>query len=321
MFVAVILLENTRNLNGFSPLFRRSGSKDAGVDAWLDVARTVTPYNRIKLNEKKWRDTMSSRSLSTQTNTMPGGISKVLIFIYGVACYMVFFAAFAYLIGFVGNLSVPKSIDSGTLTLFPRAALFDLGLMALFGIQHAVMAREKFKKWWTRIVPASMERSTFVLIASLSLLFLAWQWQALPQVIWNIDDPMGVLVLQAIFWLGWLTVLVSSFSIDHFDLFGLKQAYMQLRGKENYPPKFKTPCVYRIVRHPMMLGLVLAFWAAPRMSVGHLVFAVGMTIYILVGITLEERSLVREFGDQYRDYQRKTAMLIPSVIRTRSNDR
>ncbi len=321
MFAAVILLENMGNLNGFSPLFQRSVSKDAFVDAWLDVARTVIPYNRINLNEKNWRNTMSSRSLSLHTDTSPSIISKLLIFIYGVVCYLVFLAAFAYMIGFVGNLIVPKSIDSGAPTSFLRAALIDLGLIALFGIQHAVMARENFKKWWTRIVPTSMERSTFVLITSLLLLLLAWQWQAIPQVVWDIGNPMGILVLQAIFWLGWLTVFVSSFLINHFDLFGLKQAYLQLRGKENYPLKFKTPFLYRIVRHPMMLGLVLAFWAMPRMSAGHLVFAAGMTVYILVGIRMEERDLLRRFGDQYRGYQRKTAMLIPSVIRTRSNDR
>jgi methanethiol S-methyltransferase len=264
---------------------------------------------------------MSNHSLSLQTNALPSILARILIFIYGAVCYLVFLATFAYMIGFVGNLSVPKAMDSGTSTSLPRAALTDVGLIALFGIQHAVMAREKFKKWWTRIVPTSMERSTFVLVASLLLLFLAWQWQPLPQTVWNLDSPLGSVGLQAVFWLGWLTALVSTFLINHFDLFGLKQAYLQLRGKENDPLKFMTPFLYRIVRHPMMLGLALAFWATPRMSVGHLVFAVGMTVYILVGITMEERSLVRQFGDQYRDYQRKIAMLIPFVIRTRSNDR
>ncbi len=263
---------------------------------------------------------MSSRSLLFQTQTLPSVISRILIFLYAVVCYLVFLAAFAYMIGFVGNLIVPKSLDSGTPASLPHAALIDLGLIALFGIQHAVMAREKFKKWWTRIIPAPMERSTFVLITSLLLLFLAWQWQPLPQTVWNFDNPVGSFGLQAVFWLGWLTALVSTFLINHFDLFGLRQAYVQLRGKENNPPKFMTPFLYRIVRHPMMLGLALAFWATPRMSVGHLVFAVGMTVYILIGITMEERSLVRQFGDQYTQYQRKTAMLIPAVIRTRSND-
>jgi len=263
---------------------------------------------------------MSNHSLSLQTNTLPSVISRIVIFIYGAVCYLVFLAAFAYMIGFVGNLIVPKSIDSGTPASFPHAALIDLGLIALFGIQHAVMAREKFKKWWTRIVPTSMERSTFVLVTSLLLLFLAWQWQPLPQTVWNLDSPVGIVGLQAVFWLGWLTTLVSTFLINHFDLFGLKQAYTHLQGKENKPLKFRTPFLYRIVRHPMMLGLVLAFWATPRMSVGHLVFAVGMTVYILIGITMEEHSLVRQCGDQYRDYQRKTRMLIPSVIRTRSSD-
>jgi protein-S-isoprenylcysteine O-methyltransferase Ste14 len=310
-----------RDCAAIAARLRRSVSKDAFRDARLDVARTVAFYNRIQLNEKNCGAIMSNHSLSAQTNTLPGVVSRILIFLYGAACYLVFLATFAYMIGFVGNLIVPKAIDSGTSTSFPRAILTDVGLIALFGVQHAVMAREKFKKWWTRIVPASMERSTYVLVASLMLLFLAWQWQPLPQIVWNLDSPVGSVGLQAVFWLGWLTTLVSTFLINHFDLFGLRQTYLHLRGTEHNPLKFMTPFLYRIVRHPMMLGLVLGFWATPRMSVGHLVFAAGMTVYILIGITLEERGLVRQFGDQYRDYQRKTRMLIPAVIRARSNDR
>jgi protein-S-isoprenylcysteine O-methyltransferase Ste14 len=238
-------------------------------------------------------------------------MSKTLSFLYGVVCYAVFLFSFLYAIGFVGNLVVPKSIDSGSESSLAQSLVVDLVLLGLFAIQHSSMARPAFKRWWTKIVPVQVERSTYVLAASLLLLLLYWQWRALPGVIWSVEGPAGKAILLGLFWLGWVTVLLSTFIVDHFDLFGLRQVWLYLRGQEHHHPPFQTKGLYRCIRHPIMLGFLIAFWATPHMTAGHLLFAVVTTIYILMGIQFEEHDLVQFLGKSYADYRRQVPMLIP----------
>lgn len=240
-------------------------------------------------------------------------MGRLLTFLYGVVAYAAFVFSFLYAIGFVGNIIVPKSIDSGTMGSLGTALLVNLGLLGLFAVQHSVMARKGFKRWWTRVVPPAAERSTYVLLSSAILLLLFWQWQPITGAVWTVESEAGVTALHAIFWLGWAIVFLGSFGISHFDLFGLRQVWTHLRGREYEPPDFQVSGFYRHVRHPLMLGFLLAFWATPEMTVGHLLFATATTGYILVGVWFEERDLIDAFGEKYRAYRRETAMLIPGL--------
>ena len=231
---------------------------------------------------------------------------------YGAACYLIFLGTFLYAIGFVGNLAVPKSIDSGPVVPPAEAVAVDVLLLGLFAVQHSAMARPAFKRWWTRLVPPHVERSTYVVASSLLLILLFWQWRPLPGVVWEAEQPVGA-VLWGLFGLGWVLVLISTFLIDHFDLFGLRQVILYARGQPYTPPPFRTPALYRVVRHPIMLGFLIAFWAAPTMTWGHLLFAGMTTAYVVVGVSLEERDLRRAFGDTYEEYRRRVGMLTPRV--------
>jgi len=237
-----------------------------------------------------------------------GGLFAAL---YGIIAYLAFLATILYAIGFIGNLAVPKSIDSGEPGSLLPALVIDLVLLGLFAIQHSVMARPGFKKWWTRFVPRSVERSTYVLLSSLILGLLFWQWRPMPGTVWSVDNTAGSLVLTALFWAGWLIVFMSTWMIDHFELFGLRQVYDRMRGQKSTPPEFKSPALYRFMRHPIMTGFIIAFWATPVMTVGHLLFAAATTVYILVALQLEERDLIHAHGDAYRDYRRRVSMLMP----------
>lgn len=240
-------------------------------------------------------------------------IGRATAFLYGLASYFIFSASFAYTPAFVGNFLVPKTIDIGPDSSPTQAVLTDMILLGLFAVQHSVMARPAFKRWWTRIIPHSCERSTYVLISSLLLVLIFWQWRPIPITIWHVEG-LPAAALTAIFWTGWLIALASTFQIDHFELFGLRQAVEALRGAAARMQAFKTPFLYRLVRHPLMLGLLIAFWAAPHMTAGHLLFAVMNTAYILVGVRLEERDLIAEFGASYEYYRQRVPMLMPRLF-------
>ena len=233
--------------------------------------------------------------------------------IYGLASYLIFLLSIAYTPAFIGNYFVPKSIDVGPESPLAPSILIDVALLGLFAIQHSVMARPAFKRWWTNIVPASCERSTYVLISSLLLILIFWQWRPIVTTSWRVEGwPAAILTM--ICWIGWLIALMSTFQIDHFELFGLRRVFDALRGAGARVQPFKTPLLYRLVRHPLMLGLLLAFWATPHMTVGHLLFAIMTTGYILVGVRLEERDLVAQFGATYEQYRQRVPMLMPRLL-------
>lgn len=246
-------------------------------------------------------------------------MARAIYLLFGVVAYLIFFATFLYLIAFVGDLPfVPRTVDRGGGLPLGPAIVVDLGLIALFGLQHSIMARQGFKTAWTRIVPQPIERSTFVLFASLALIAMFAFWQPLPAIVWEVGDRTGTLALQVAFAAGWLLVLISTFLISHFELFGLKQVWGHARGTATAPPEFRQPLFYRLVRHPIYSGFFIAFWATPRMTQGHLLLAVGMSIYMLIAIRLEERDLVRMFGRAYEDYRGRAGMLIPRFTRRRT---
>ena len=239
-------------------------------------------------------------------------MGRGIAFLYGVVCYGIFFLTFLYLIGFLGNLLVPKSIDVGPIAATSTAFLINFALIALFGIQHTVMARPAFKERWTKIVPKSIERSTYVLISSVLLILLYWQWRPMGGVIWEAEAVWAQNILWAVFCGGFLLVLMTTFVIDHFDLFGLRQVWLNLRKKSYTDLRFKVTLFYKFVRHPMYIGWIMSFWGTPRMTAGHMLFALGMTTYILIAIRYEERDLVKFLGDDYARYREKVQMLIPT---------
>ena len=240
-------------------------------------------------------------------------MQRPFLVLYGLFTYLLFNASFLYLAGFLLDLVVPKAVNDGALVPPLEALAVNLFLVFLFGFFHSLMARDGFKRWWTRFIPAEAERSTYVLQSALFLLLAMWQWRPMPEVIWQLDGLPG-LALTALFGIGVLTLLTSTFLIDHFELFGLKQVWSAHKGEAMPRAQFKTPFLYRLVRHPMQLGVLITVFATPQMTIGHLVFAGAMSLYIVIGLYFEERALVREFGDTYRDYQRRTPMLIPGLV-------
>jgi methanethiol S-methyltransferase len=240
--------------------------------------------------------------------------NRVFTFLYGAICYVAFLASFLYAVGFIGNFAVPKSMDSISGDGWQRSLLIDLGLLALFALQHSVMARPGFKRFFTRIVPAVIERSTYVLASSVALMFLFWQWRPLGGVIWDVQNALGRAALYSGFGLGWLVVLYATFLINHFDLFGLRQVWLNLKGQPQTQIRFKTPVLYSVVRHPLYVGWLLTFWCTPTMTVTHLFFALATTAYILIAIRLEERDLMK-LHPEYAAYREQVPMLVPGLRR------
>ncbi len=238
-------------------------------------------------------------------------MNRIGVFVYGVVAYACFLATFLYAIGFVGGFGVPRSMDGASGRSLGVAILADVLLLALFAMQHSVMARPAFKRWWTRFVPEPAERSTYVLASSLALLLLFWQWRPIGGLVWQVESPLRRALIYGIFAAGWLTVLVTTFLINHFDLFGLRQVWFHLRGEPYRPLGFVTPGPYRHVRHPLYVGWLLAFWATPTMTATHLLFAGATTAYILIAIQLEERDLGAIHGERYAEYKRRVPMLVP----------
>jgi protein-S-isoprenylcysteine O-methyltransferase Ste14 len=245
---------------------------------------------------------------------------RVCVLVYGVVTYALFLVSFLYAVGFICGAAVqtkmsqtliPKDIDNGEQGELWTAVAINVALLGLFGVQHSIMARPAFKEWWTQFVPKPVERSTFMLATSLVLILLFWQWRPIPQEVWRIDNQAGFAALLALSGIGWLIVLAATFMIDHFDLFGLKTTYHHFAGRETEPLEFKQVMLYRYIRHPIMTGFLIAFWATPVMTAGHLLFAVVVTAYVLLALQLEERDLVTAIGEPYRDYQKRVPMLLP----------
>jgi methanethiol S-methyltransferase len=245
-------------------------------------------------------------------------MSRIATFLYGLACYSVFLGVFLYAIGFIGGFATPTQLDGVADRPLLQALAINLGLLALFAVQHSVMARPAFKRWWTRMVPEAAERSTYVLASSLALIVLFIYWEPMGGVIWSAPEGAATTVILGLYAFGWLLLLYTTFLIDHFDLFGLAQVWRHWKGESYRPPQFRTPSLYRVVRHPLYVGWLIIFWAAPTMTIAHLVFAIMTTAYILIAIQLEERDLIDAFGSEYSSYKRRTPMLIPRFGSTSS---
>ena len=257
--------------------------------------------------------------MNTSANPTPAAIKRPLIyrsavFAYGVAAYLVFLATFLYAIGFIGNFAVPKSLDSPALTSLTTALAINVGLLSIFALQHSIMARRGFKRFLTRFIPATAERSTYVLASSVALALMFWKWQPLGGVVWQVDSPAGRILLHAAYAFGWALVLIATFAINHFDLFGLRQVWAQLLERPQAPLRFSTPALYRMVRHPLYLGWLFVFWSTPEMTATHLFFAVATTAYILIAVRCEEADLRREHPE-YSTYRKRVPMLIPGLAR------
>jgi len=242
-------------------------------------------------------------------------MNKISALIYGIIGILLFNATSFYFIGFVGDFVVPKTIDSGVVVPFVQALTIDIVLIALFGLQHSVMARLRFKQWWLKIIPEAIERSTYVLCSSLFLILLCWQWQPLPGIIWQVENLIGYWLLLGLFWFGWLFSFFASALIDPLELMGLRQTYNYLRDEPYTPVPFQVVSVYKYIRHPIMLGTIIGLWAIPLMSVGHLILALGFTIYIFIGIYFEEKDMIAVHGEIYKKYHRETSMIIPTKLR------
>jgi len=269
----------------------------------------MLPANRSRSRDRTRPEETMTQAISEDVKSNP--IGRFIALLYELATYLVFFVTFLYAIGFVSGLVVPKTIDTGSVVPMTEALIVNILLMSLFAVQHSVMARRQFKQWWTQLVPKSIERSTYVLLASLALVLLFWQWRPIPTVVWQIDDPQIAMAITGLSFVGWLIVLTSTFLINHFELFGLHQVANNLVGRPMPAPRFRAPLYYQFVRHPIYLGFIIAFWAAPTMTIGHLLFAAVTTAYIIVGILLEERDLIDLFGDDYRRYKDRVSMLVP----------
>jgi protein-S-isoprenylcysteine O-methyltransferase Ste14 len=246
---------------------------------------------------------------------MERAMTRFLAFLYGLIAYLAFLGVILHAIVFVTGLPLAKTIDTGAVVPLTEALLINILLMSLFAIQHSVMARPAFKRWWTQFVPAAIERSTYVLLSSLAVGLLLWQWRPIPTVVWEVADPTVAMAITIVSLFGWAVVFASTFLINHFELFGLHQVVNNLTGRTMADPKFRTPMLYKLVRHPLYLGFIIAFWAAPVMTVGHLLFAAVTTAYIFVGIMLEERDLITIFGDEYRRYRERVGMIFPKFAR------
>ena len=238
-------------------------------------------------------------------------MKRILALTYGMLAYTFFAGSFLYAVLFVGNVWVSKTIDSGTEAPLATTIAIDLALLGVFAVQHSVMARKGFKRVWTRVVPVPVERSTYVVAASSALALILWQWKPIPRVVWDVTGTPAQSLIQALFWIGWGALLLASFLVNHFELFGLAQVWNYAANRKPAMPVFKTPALYRVVRHPIYLGFVIGFWSTPKMTVGHLLFSIGTTAYILLGIYFEERDLIASYGQRYREYRQRVPMLIP----------
>jgi protein-S-isoprenylcysteine O-methyltransferase Ste14 len=248
-------------------------------------------------------------------------LKRILFFAYGSLSYVIFLGTFLYAVCFIGNFGVPRTLDGAASGSLGVSFAIDAGLLALFAVQHSVMARKWFKDWWTRIVPKTIERSTYVLFSSLALILLFWQWRPLGGLIWSVEDSVGQFVLRGLFAFGWVLVLVSTFLINHFDLFGLRQVWLYLLGRSDITMRFVPPGPYRLVRHPLYVGWLFAFWMTPVMTLAHLLFSVATTAYILLAIRFEEKDLIREHGEDYEEYRRSVPMLVPFTGKRGSDPR